>query len=76
MKGNNNLRKDVVRKMILNSIPYDEWVIASDLAKKLDLGSSAVARIISRELLNVSVERKIIKNKRVNVYVYRRLNWL
>lgn len=77
MKGNNKLSKDLVRKMILDTIPYDEWILASDIAKKLELESSVVARIISRDLLNVDVERKNMKNKyRGNTYIYRRLNRL
>ena len=74
MKGNNKLSKDLVRKMILDTIPYDEWILASDISEKLELGSSVVARIISRELLNVYVERKNTWNNRGNVYIYRRLN--
>jgi len=74
MKGNNNLSKDFVRKMILDTIPYDEWILASDIAEKLELRSSVVACIISRDLLNVEVERKNIWNNRRNVYIYRRLN--
>lgn len=74
MKGNNKLSKDLVRKMILDTIPYDEWILASDISEKLELGSSVVARIISRELLNVYVERKNTWNNRGNIYIYRRLN--
>ncbi len=75
MKGNNKLSKDLVHKMILDNIPYDEWILASDIAKKLELRSSVVARIIRRDLLHVYVERKNIKNKyRGNTYIYRRLN--
>lgn len=77
MKGNNKLSKDLVRKMILDTIPYDEWTLASDIAKKLELRSSVVARVISRDLLNMYVERKNMKNKyRGNTYIYRRLNRL
>ena len=74
MEGNNKLSKDLVRKMILDIIPYDEWIFASDIAEKLELGSSVVARVISRDLLYVYVERKNIWNNRGNVYIYRRLN--
>ena len=76
MEGNNKLSKDLVRKMILELIPYDEWIIASDIAEKLEIESSVVARIISRDLLNVYVERKNIWRNRGNIYIYRRLNRL
>jgi len=77
MKGNNKPSKDLIRKMILDNIPYDEWILARDIAKKLELGSSVVARIISRDLLNVEIERKNMKSKyRGNIYFYRRLNRL
>jgi len=74
MEGNNKLSKSLVHEMILDTIPYDEWIFASDIAEKLELGSSVVARVISRDLLNVYVERKNIWNNRGNVYIYRRLN--
>lgn len=74
MKGNNKPSKDLIRKMILDTIPYDEWIFASDIAEKLELSSSVVACVISRDLLNVYVERKNIWHNRGNVYSYRRLN--
>ena len=76
MEVNNQLSKDLVRKMILDNIPYDEWILASDIAKKLELRSSVVARIIRRDLLNVAVERKNMENNKRKIYIYRRLNWL
>lgn len=75
MKGKDKLSRDSVRKMILDAIPYDGWVLASDIAEKLGLRSSVVSRVISVDLLHVYVERKKMeKDNRGNLYSYRRLN--
>jgi len=59
--------------MILNAIPYNKWILASEIARKLELGSHKIARVISRDLLYVEVERKPMKAKQGKLYVYRRL---
>ncbi len=63
----------MIRKMILNVIPYNEWVLASEIARKLELGSHKIAIIISRDLLHVEVDRKPMDTKHGAPYVYRRL---
>ena len=73
MKDDTQLSKVLIRKMILNAIPYNEWILASEIARKLELGSHKIARVISRDLLYVEVERKPMKAKQGKLYVYRRL---
>ena len=55
---------------ILEIIPYDDWIRASEIASKLGKRSIDIAWVITNKLLNKYVERKRIKE---NAYLYRRL---
>ena len=61
---------------ILENIPYDEWILASEIASKIGERSIDVACIIKRKFLNKEVERKLLKNKQASPYLYRRLKRL
>jgi len=59
---------------ILDAIPYDEWVTASEISSKSGIGSHKLALIISERLLNVDVERrKPTTSERGKFYEYRRI---
>lgn len=58
---------------ILETIPYDDWMPASEIASKIGEKSIDVAWIINRKLLNKYVERKRLSEKYISPYLYRRL---
>ncbi len=75
------LRKDELESeklpdRILEAIPYDEWIPASEIASRLGGETYEVARIISIKLLNADVERKPLRKKQGSPYLYRRLKRL
>lgn len=43
-------------KKILETIPYDRWVSAAEIAAETGISSRKVSALISRDLLNVYVE--------------------
>lgn len=61
---------------ILEAIPHDEWIPASEIASKLGGETYEVARVIRIKLLNVDVERKPLRKKQGSPYLYRRLKRL
>lgn len=63
-----------ISNRILDAIPYDEWVTASEISSKSGIGSIKLALIISERLLNVDVERrKPTTSERGKFYEYRRI---
>lgn len=65
--------RSILSKRILDTIPYDGWVLASEIAAKLGVGSHRVGNIIGRKLLYVEVERKPMKDNKETPYLYRRI---
>ena len=59
---------------ILEAIPYNNWILASEIASKIGERSIDVAWIISKKLLNKYVERKPFEENKSSPYLYRRLN--
>ena len=62
------------RDIVLKAIPYDDWILASDIASNLGERSIDVAWVINNRLINTYVERKPLRNKQASPYLYRRLN--
>jgi len=66
------LNANVLSDKVLEAIPYDDWMLASEIALNLGERSIDVAWIISNKLLNKYVERKPLRNKQASPYIYRR----
>jgi len=58
---------------ILEAIPRDRWVSAAEIAAETGIGSIQVSALIKRSLLNVFVERELIRPSRIRRHFYRRL---
>jgi len=58
--------------MILEAIPFDEWISASEIAEKTGLSPQAVGIIIQKNLLPVYVERRQGDLSPNYVYEYKR----
>jgi len=68
------IKKNSISGMILDALPYDEWVTASEISSKIGAGSHKIALIIKQRLLNVDVERrKPTIRERGKFYEYRRI---
>ena len=62
--------------IVLEAIPYDEWVSASDIATKVDFNSHVVGQIIANRLINIFIDRKP-ENAMLGIpFVYKRKNRL
>ena len=61
------------RDKVLEAIPYDEWMLASEIASDIGERSIDVAWVITNRLLNKYVERKRLREKQTTPYLYRRL---
>ena len=54
-------RKESKVRRILEAIPEDSWVRASDIEEKTGIGSRIVGGIISKQLLYDVVERRSVR---------------
>ncbi len=70
------MNANILSDLILETIPYDDWILASEIALKLGERSIDVAWAISNKLLNSNVERKRLRKKQTSPYLYRRLKRL
>ena len=61
------------RDIVLEAIPYDDWILASDIASNLGERTIDVAWVINNRLINTYVERKRLRYKQTTPYLYRRL---
>lgn len=59
--------------VVLELIPYDRWVGASEISKKTGITSHKVSGIIKSRLLYKFVERKKVKTKYGKNFCYRRV---
>ena len=64
-------RRGWLVKNILEAIPFDDWVSASDISRRTGIRPQSVGIIIRNNLLNIHVERK--KEDKSKIFVYRRL---
>lgn len=62
-----------VAEVILEVIPYDEWVSAAEIASETGINSYKVAGTIRSGLLGADVERRPTRPSGCCVYLYRRL---
>ncbi len=61
------------RKMlVLEAIPYDKWVSASEIASKIGLTPKCVGIIISWHLIPYHVEKREIDDPKPRTKVYKR----
>ena len=60
------------KRLVLEAIPFDEWISACEIAKKTDMRPQAVGIIIKRNLFPVHVERRDTDDKRDKTYEYKR----
>ena len=58
--------------MILEAIPYDEWIRAGEIADKTGMSPQAVGIIIRRNLFPVHVDRRKGGLSPHSVYEYKR----
>ncbi|HUW46782.1 MAG TPA: hypothetical protein VMW50_13415 [Dehalococcoidia bacterium] len=72
MSGN----KESNIRTVLEAIPDDSWVKASDIEKKTDLSVHEIGGIISQNLLHVFVERRKTSINGGAFYEYRRFRRL
>ncbi len=68
MKGNT-----LKEKLILEATPYDEWVMANEIAEKTGLTTRAVGSIIGYNLL-LFIKRKRSTDSSDRVFLYKRIN--
>ena len=58
--------------MILEAIPFDDWISPAKLAEKTGMSSQVVGIIISNSLIPVFVEKKDVGVPKIGTFVYRR----
>ena len=61
------------KRMILEAIPFDDWISPAKLAEKTGMSPQAVGIIISKSLIPVLVEKKDLGVPKIGTFVYRRL---
>ena len=64
-------RKESKVRRILEAIPEDSWVRASDIEEKTGIGARIVSGIISKQLLYDVVERRSVRVNGGSCYEYR-----
>ena len=67
------LQKGSKKHRIIEAIPYDEWIKASDVEAKTGIKAHSVGALINHYLLNVSIERRQIRLHGGKLYEYRRI---
>ena len=60
------------KRLVLEAIPFDEWINAGEIAEKTGLNPQAVGIIISRNLFPVHVERKASEVTKPTTFIYKR----
>ncbi|GAH83045.1 unnamed protein product [marine sediment metagenome] len=61
------------RKMIvLEAIPFDDWISNAEIVKKTGMSPQAVGVIINRSLIPVYVEKKDIGVTTTRTFIYKR----
>ena len=66
------MRSEKVRE-VLSFIPYDDWVLASEISSKTGISSHKVGALIREELAN-DVEWKSVKPHCRGMHLYRRVS--
>jgi len=61
---------------VLELIPYDRWVGASEISMRTGISSHKVSGIIKSRLLNKFVERTQVKTKYGRNFQYRRVKYI
>jgi predicted transcriptional regulator len=58
---------------IIEATPYDEWVLASEIAEKIGISNMKVSHQIKEYLLYTEIERKPIPGRNLRTFLYRRI---
>jgi len=61
------------KRMVLEAIPFDDWIHTAEIAEKTGLRPQAVGIIISKSLIPGYVEKKDIGVPKIGTFVYRRI---
>ncbi len=59
--------------MVLEVIPFDDWISPAEIAEKTGLSPQAVGVIIGKCLIPVFVEKKDLGVPKIGTFVYRRI---
>ena len=60
------------KQLILEAIPFDEWVSAQEIATKTGITPQAVGIIISKSLVPVFIERRETSERPEKTFDYKR----
>ena len=58
--------------LVLEAIPYDDWISAREIAAKIGITPQAVGIIINKSLSPVYVEKKKADVKKPRTFIYKR----
>ena len=62
--------------LVLSTIPYDEWIGASEISLATGISSHKVAGIIKSCLLYEHVERMKVRGHYGKNFTYKRMRWV